>query len=192
MSAVLQNQQPTEWTAETFFDSPLSQNHELVEGKLVKTMPAGFIHGVVTQRVGRLLGNFVYENKLGEVAAAETGFVLTGKTFRGADSAFISSEKLAQFGYPEGFFPTAPDLAVEVASPGNSSEELIEKVEKYLSAGSRLVWLIYPKTKLAQVFRANNVISLLRESDALDGEDVLPGFHLPLAELFGNLPQIKE
>lgn len=191
MSAVLQNQ--TEWTADEFFRSPLSQNHEVVNGELLKTMPAGFIHGIVTQRIGRFVGNYVADNNLGEVVAAETGFVLTGKTFRGADSAFISNEKLAEFGYPEGFFPAAPDIAVEVASPGNSSEELMEKVDLYLSAGSRLVWIVYPKRKTIHVHRQSNVINVLRETDFLDGEDVLPNFRLPLAQLFGNLPhQVSE
>ncbi|HEX8565711.1 MAG TPA: Uma2 family endonuclease [Pyrinomonadaceae bacterium] len=192
MSAVLQNQSPKEWTAEEFFNSPLSQNHELVEGKLVKTMPAGFIHGLVTQELSYFVTDFVKKNRLGVVVAAETGFILTGKTFRGADSAFISNEKLAEFGYPEGFFPTAPDLAVEVASPGNSSEELIEKVDLYLAAGCRLVWVVYPKRKTVYVYRQTNVINILRESEVLEGGDVLPNFSLPLAELFGNLPEIKE
>ncbi len=189
MSAVLNVESQKEWTADSFFHSPISQNHELVEGELVKTMPAGFIHGIVAQRVGRLMGNFVEDNNLGEVVAAETGFILGEKTFRGADSAFISNEKLQKYGYPQGFFPTAPDIAVEVTSPSNSSEELMEKVSLYLQSGSVLVWIIYPKTKVVTVFRLNNVISLLRDSDILDGEDVLPNFQLPLAKLFGNLPK---
>ena len=189
MSTVLNVETKKEWTADEFFHSPLSQNHELVEGELVKTMPAGFIHGIVAHRVGRLVGNFVEDNNLGEVVAAETGFILGEKTFRGADAAFIGNENLQKHGYPQGFFPTAPDIAVEVASPSNSSEELMEKVSLYLQNGSRLVWIIYPKTKIITVFRLNNVISLLRENDTLDGEDVLPNFQLPLEKLFGNLPK---
>lgn len=191
MSAVLQNQIAEEWTAAEFFNSPLSKNHELIEGELVKTMPAGFIHGFITQELSYHVLDFVKKNRLGVVVAAETGFVLTGKTFRGADSAFISNEKLAEFGYPDGFFPTAPDIAVETASLGNSSEELIEKVEMYLAAGSRLVWVVYPKRKTIYVYRQSNVINVLRETDTLEGEDVLPGFRLSLAELFGNLPQAE-
>ena len=152
-------------------------------------MPAGFIHGIVALRIGRLVGNFVEDNNLGEVVAAETGFILGGKSFRGADTAFVSNENLQKHGYPQGFFPTAPDIAVEVASPSNSSEELMEKVSLYLQNGSRLVWIIYPKTKIVTVFRLNNIISLLRENDTLDGEDVLPNFQLPLTKLFGNLPK---
>lgn len=192
MSAVLQSEWQQEWTAETFFNSPLSKNHELVEGKLVRVMPAGVLHGIITNRLSRYLSNFVFEHNLGEVLAAETGFILGEKTVRGADSAFISNEKFAEYGLPEGFFPTAPDIAIETASPSNSSEELLTKVDEYIKAGSRLVWILNPKRRMAFVYRPNDIVSLLRETDSLDGEDVLPGFRLPLTQLFANLPQIEE
>lgn len=105
---------------------------------------------------------------------------------RGADAAFVGNEKLAHYGLPEGYFPTAPDIAVETASPGNSSEELLTKVDEYIKAGSLLVWVLNPKRRMAFVYRPNDVISVLRETDALDGEDVLPNFRLPLAELFAT------
>jgi Uma2 family endonuclease len=188
MSAVL-NVPQKEWTAEEFFHSPLSKDHELVNGELVETMSTGFIHGVVAQRIGRFIGNFVEENNLGEVTAAETGFILGEKTYRGADCAFISSESLQKHGYPQGFFPTAPDIAVEVVSPNNTSEEMMEKIDLYLKNGSRMVWVIYPQTRVITVYRQNNIVSLLRENDTLEGEDVLPGFQLPVAKLFANLPK---
>jgi Uma2 family endonuclease len=190
MSPVL-NVKPNEieWTADEFYHSPLSQNHELIEGELVETMSTGFIHGVVAQRIGRFIGNFADENNLGEVAAAETGFILGEKTCRGADSAFISNENLEKHGYPQGFFPTAPDIAVEVVSPNNTSEEMMEKVNLYLQNGSQLVWVIYPQTKVITVYRQSNIVSLLRENDTLEGEDVLPNFKLEVSKLFANLPK---
>ena len=188
MTAVL-NLKEKEWTAEEFFQSPLSKNHELIEGELVETMSTGFIHGVVAQRIGRFIGNFANQHQLGEVTAAETGFILGEKTYRGADSAFISNESLSEHGYPQGFFPTAPDIAIEVVSPNNTSEEMMEKTNLYLQNGSRMVWIIYPQTRVITVYRQNNVVSLLRESDFLDGEDVLPDFRLSIAELFVNLPK---
>lgn len=199
MSVVLEKASEKLMTADEFFYSPYSKGFELVRGRVVPKggrapldMPAGGLHGFITNRLGKILSNFVDDNRLGAVFAAETGFIFAENTVRGLDVAFVGREKLAQFGIPEGFYPSAPDLAVEVASPGNSSEEMIEKVNLYLRAGSRLVWVIYPKTKLVQVYRASNLISLLRETDALQGEDVLHGFELPLAELFGNLPQISQ
>jgi Uma2 family endonuclease len=188
MSAVLNTQQKKEWTADEFFHSPFSQNHELVEGELVEVMSTGFIHGIVAQRIGRFIGNFADENNLGEVTASETGFVLEENTYRGADCAFISNENLEKYGYPQGFFPTSPDIAIEVVSPSNTSDEMLQKVNLYLKNGSRLVWLIYPKLKMITVYRQNNVVNLLREPDTLEGEDVLPNFSLSLEKLFANLP----
>jgi Uma2 family endonuclease len=167
MGAVLQNQEQKEWTAEEFFNSHLSKDHELVEGQAIKTMPAGFLHGAITNRLSYFLSAFVIENNLGIVLAAETGFILGEKIMRGADAAFVSNEKLARFGIPEGFFPAAPDLAVEVASPSNSSEELLSKVDEYIKAGSRLVWILNPKRKIIYVHHLNNVINVLHETDVL-------------------------
>ncbi len=188
MTAVL-NLKEKEWTAEEFLYSPLSKNHELIEGELVETMSTGFIHGVVAQRIGRFIGNFAYEHQLGEVAAAETGFILGEKTYRGSDSAFISNESLKEHGYPQGFYPTAPDIAIKVVSPNNTSEEMMEKTDLYLQNGSRMVWDIFPQTRVITVYRQNNVGSLLHETDFLDGEEVLPDFRLLVAELFANLPK---
>lgn len=188
MSAVLEVS-PKEWTAEEFFHSPLSKTHELVNGELVKTMSTGFIHGVIAQEIGYYILDFAKKHNLGLVAAAETGFILGEKTYRGADCAFIGRESLQKHGYPQGFFPTAPDIAVEVVSPNNTSEEMMEKIDLYLKNGSRMVWIVYPNTRVMTVYRQNNVVTLLRESDTLDGEDVLPGFQLPVEKLFANLPK---
>lgn len=187
MNAVLNVTPKKEWTADEFFHSPLSQDHEIIEGELVKTMTAGFIHGIIAQEIGYFILDFAKKHKLGLVTAAETGFVLGEKNFLGADSAFISNESLAIHGYPQGFFPTAPDIAIEVVSPSNTSEEMMEKVNLYLQHGSRLVWIIYPQTRVVTVYRQNNLVSLLRENDTLEGEDILPGFTLPVADLFADI-----
>ncbi len=192
MSAVLEKTIVKTMTADEFEASPFAENYELIRGELYPIMPAGFLHGVVASRLLTYLSLHVLENNLGEVAAAETGFKLKNNSTVGADAAFIGKENLARFGVPDSFFPTAPDLAVEVISPGNTSEEISTKVEDYLSSGSRLVWIVYPKRKVVIVYRTNNTISFLHESDALDGEDVIPNFRLPLDKIFGNLPQVEE
>ena len=66
---------------------------------------------------------------------------------------------------------------------------MMEKIDLYLKNGSRMVWIVYPNTRVMTVYRQNNVVTLLRESDTLDGEDVLPGFQLPVEKLFANLPK---
>lgn len=192
MNAVLEQTVIEKMTADEFEFSPFAETHELIRGELYPIMPAGILHGVVTNRLAMYLGAFVMENALGEVTAAETGFKLLNQSTVGADIAFISKEKFAQYGITETFFPTAPDLAVEVVSPGNTSEEISTKVEDYLSSGSSLVWIVYPKRKVVVVYRKNNTISFLHEEDELSGEDVIPNFVISLEKIFGNLPKIKE
>lgn len=189
MSAVLDVEIKKEWTADEFFHSPLSKNHELINGELVEIMSTGFVHGVIAQEISYFVLDFAKKHNLGVVTAAETGFILGKKTYRGADSAFISNESLKKHGYPQGFFPTAPDIAIEVVSPNNTSEEMMEKTNLYLQNGSKLVWIIYPQTKVITVYRQNNIVSLLRENDVLEGEDVLPNFRMEVAKLFANLPK---
>jgi len=191
MSAVLEKTIVKKMSADEFEASPFAETHELIRGELYPTMPAGTLHGVITIRLSTYLSFFVMENHLGEVTAAETGFKLINQSIVGADIGFVGKENLAKFGVPESFFPTAPDLAVEVVSPGNSSEEISTKVEDYLSSGSRLVWIVYPKRKVVVVYRTNNTVSFLHETDELDGEDVLPGFRCSLAKIFDNLPEAE-
>lgn len=192
MSAVLERTIVKKMTADEFEASPFAETHELIRGELYPIMPAGALHGVVTNRLSTYLSFFVIENGLGEVTAAETGFKLINQSTVGADIGFIGKENLAKFGIPDSFFPTAPDLAVEVVSPGSTSEEISTKVEDYLSSGSRLVWIVYPKRKVVVVYRRNNTVSFLHENEDLEGEDVIPNFRLPLEKVFGKLPQIEE
>ncbi len=192
MSAVLERTTIKKMSADEFEASPFAETHELIRGELYPIMPAGTLHGIITNRLSAYITFFVLENDLGEVTAAETGFKLINQSTVGADIGFIGKENLAKFGVPDSFFPTAPDLAVEVVSPSNSSDEISTKVEDYLKSGSRLVWIVYPKRKIIVVYRTNNTVSFLSETDELEGEDLLPNFRLPLKKIFGNLPQIEE
>ncbi len=191
MDAVLEQTVIEKMTADEFEASPFAETHELIRGELYPIMPTGALHGIVTNRISKFLSYFLDENNLGEIFAAETGFRLKNQSVVGADVAFVSKENLSKFGIPDSFFPTAPDLAVEVVSPGNTSEEISTKVEDYLSSGSRLVWIVYPKRKVVVIYRANNTVSFLHEEDELSGEDVIPDFRLQLEKVFGNLPQIE-
>ena len=102
---------------------------------------------------------------------------------RGPDVAFIRAEKLPD-SIPIGFWPVAPDLAIEVASPGNSLADLQEKAIEYLEAGTQIVWIVEPRTRSVTVYRSFSDIALLRENDTLTGETLLPGFALPVSSLF--------
>ena len=160
--------------------------YDLVKGDLRKMSPAGSEHGAIIVRLTVALGQYVEENELGEVFAAETGFKLASNpdTVLGPDLAFVSNEKIPPTGIPVKFWPGAPDLAAEVISPGNTRREIEEKIEEYLASGVSLVWIINPKHRTVGVHRANSELVVLTESDILDGENVVPGFQYGIARLF--------
>lgn len=160
---------------------------ELVRGEVVAKMsPAGHLHGRGAGRLHTFVGYFVYQNRLGEVYTAETGFILARDpdTVRAPDLAFVSKARAAQQPRRDGFFVGAPDLAVEVVSPDEGYEDVQEKVFQYLDAGTALAWVLNPRLKRVFMHRAGRDVRVLTTQDTLDGEDVLPGFALPLALIF--------
>ena len=178
---------PERMTAEQLLELPDDgYRHELVQGELRTMAPAGGQHGHVAFAIGRLVGNHVYENKLGRCYAAETGFVLRRDpdTVRAPDLAFVVSARLSSEP-SSGFLDEVPDLVVEVVSPSDRASEVTEKALTWLDHGVRLVWVIDPRARLVTVHRPGDVIGLVRgENAVLDGADVLPGFRVSLDELF--------
>lgn len=162
--------------------------YDLVKGELRKMSPAGSEHGAIIVRLTVALGQYVEENDLGEVFAAETGFKLASNpdTVLGPDVAFVSNEKIPPTGIPVKFWPGAPDLAVEIVSPDNTRREMEEKIEEYLASGVSLVWIVSPKHRTVTVHRASIEPVTLAESDTLDGENVVPGFRCSIARLFAR------
>jgi Uma2 family endonuclease len=160
--------------------------YELVEGELREMSPAGHGHGKIAARIGAELFRHVEEHDLGEVYAAETGFKLKSEpdTVRAPDAAFVRRDRVEQVGDAQGYFPGAPDLAVEVISPGDKVSEVEEKVEEWLNAGVSLLWIVSPKLRTVTVYRSHNDVTTLTEKDALNGEQVVPGFRYPVARLF--------
>lgn len=176
-------------TADDLWDLPPDgQRHELVRGELRTMPPAGFEHGYVGGRILSPLERFVEGNKLGVVVTAETGFVIARDpdTVRAPDAAFVSQERIAATGIPKKYWPGAPDLAVEVVSPNDTVYEVDEKVQEWLDAGARLVWVINPRRRTVTVYGPAAKPVILTESDTLDGQDVVPGFRVGVAELFAQ------
>lgn len=174
-------------TAEELFEMPQDdRKSELVKGELIYMAPTGGIHGVLSMRLGRILDLYVVQNNLGLVCAAETGFTLKHEpdTVRAPDVSFISKEKLGEAGIPDKYWNFAPDLAVEVLSPSERAGEVITKVNEYLRAGTRMVWVINPKSKTVMVYRSDGNVRRLTLEDELDGEDVVPGFQCPINKIF--------
>jgi Uma2 family endonuclease len=177
---------PTVLTAEDvlYLNLPDKQA-ELVRGQLIVREPPGYRHGVVAFAVAARIGEFVRANNLGVVVAAETGFKLFSNpdTVRAADAAFISHHR-APDPPPSGYLALAPDLVVEVVSPGDRPGEIQAKVGDWLTAGSRLLWVIDPGRKRAIVYRDDGSVDLLAHQDALSGEGVLPGFSCSLEDVW--------
>jgi Uma2 family endonuclease len=158
---------------------------ELVRGELRTMSLAKPLHGAICSRLNIKIGSFVEEHDLGETFGAETGFLLEHDpdTVLGADVAFVSHERLAAETF-EKYFPFAPDLAVEVLSPGNRRVEMERKVALYFAAGARTVWVFNPKKKTVAVYSSPSDVRILSEEDTLEGGEVLPGFRLELSKLF--------
>ena len=158
----------------------------LIRGELIKMSPTGGTHGVLCARIATQITNFVDEHDLGVVFGAETGFIVERDpdTVIGADVAFVSHERMKEVENLEKFLPFAPDLAVEVLSPGNTVQEMDEKITRNFAAGSRAVWVFKPKQRAVAVYRSPFDVRILGEQDTLDGGEVLPGFTLALSKLF--------
>jgi Uma2 family endonuclease len=160
---------------------------ELVDGVLVeKTM--GYIESLLAVYISRKIGDFVESHKLGIVLGeAGTLRILPGQV-RIPDVSFISWDKFPGGKLPQVQIPAvAPDLAVEVLSPGNTEGELRRKLQDYFTAGVRLVWYIEPATRTAKAYTAPDQCTALDKTQSLSGGDVLPGFELALRVLFAEV-----
>ena len=176
--------QPPLMTADELLQLQLPDKRvELVRGVLVVREPPGFRHGEVTAQLTKVLGAYVDARDLGRVVAGDTGFKLASDpdTVRGPDVAFTRRERLPRPS-PLGYAGFAPDLAVEILSPGDRAGEVLAKVADWLSAGTELVWVVDPERRLARVYRQDSE-TVVAADGALEGEDVLPGFSCPLSSI---------
>ena len=179
-------------SAEGFFDiidSPGYEDRslELVEGEIIEMPKAGGLHGQITMLLSVKIGNHVIENGLGIVTAAETGFILERNpdgrdTVRALDIAFLSRAN-APAVLPDHLVDVAPDLAVEVISPSNKVADMHRKIRQLLAAGTALVWIVHPETRTVEVHTRSGATTL-EEDDTLSGGDVLPGFEIPVRDIF--------
>ena len=170
------------WTDEELMKLPRDGfKRELVNGE-IRVSPAGAPHGAVIMSLGALLWRHVTTRGLGHVFDSSTGWRLPSGNLRVPDLSFIARERLPR-GIEAGFLRIAPDLAVEVLSPGDSEREILDKVGEYLAAGVRLAWVIDPDGRCAAVHRSLTSVQSLGPGDALDGEDVVPGFRCALEDI---------
>jgi Uma2 family endonuclease len=163
-----------------------AHRYELVRGELRRMSPAGRKHGRLIMNLSTPLDQFVREQQLGVVYAAETGFILDTNPdmLRAPDIAFVRLERVDATSDDEGFFPGPPDLAIEFISPSDLYTDVDEKVLDYLSSGTRMVVIVNPRKKTVTVYRSRTDISILTNDDILDVGDLLPGWSLPVGAIF--------
>ena len=160
--------------------------YDLIDGELIQMPPAGEAHGVRSYRIILRLGPHVEANDLGQVYPPETGFVLTngGEHVVSPDVAFVLKERLAPDRNREGYLRVAPDLAVEIVSPSDYPALVERKIAKYLAANVPLLWVVYPDRRRVRVLGAGREPAEFGEGDVLDAGDIVPGFRLPVADIF--------
>ena len=160
--------------------------YELIKGELTKMAPAGHTHGRIIINISTPLDTHVRVNQLGLVFAAETGFQLASNpdTVRAPDVAFVHAENIKPDLDPRVYWPGAPDLAVEVISPGDIYTEVEEKVFDWLEAGTQMVIVVNPRKRVVTVYRSLTEIVVLTENDVLDGYGIVPNWSLPVKNIF--------
>jgi Uma2 family endonuclease len=158
---------------------------ELVKGEIIYLMPTGHPHSFYEGNITIALGVFVKEHKLGRILPGEVGIYTHRQpdTVRGADVAFISHERLAQV-QSKSFLDICPELIIEVMSPDDTWSEVHEKLEEYFAVGAKLIWVLDPRRQCLHVYRSLTDLDVLTVQDTLTGGAVLPGFQVPVAELF--------
>jgi Uma2 family endonuclease len=178
------------WTDEAFMALPDDGNrYEMVNGELITMGNSGALHGYICCLLLTALTSYILPRKLGIVFDSSTAFTLKNGNKRSPDIAFFARERLRGLEeLPAGFLEGAPDLAVEVLSPGNTVAEIETKIAEYFENGTRLVWVVSPAHHYVLVYRsAMEPDRLLKSSDSLDGEDVISGFVYPVGDLFQKL-----
>ncbi len=163
------------------------RHYELVRGDLLMMSPASPVQGHYAARLIGALQPYVEDNDLGAVYTAEPGFTLESEpelVIRAPDVAFVRKERIPPADQQAGFWPLAPDLAVEIISPSETAASVQAKVQDYLAAGTQLIWLVYPDSTVVVEYQPPAQIRQYGREDSLEGGTVIPGFQYALARLF--------
>ncbi len=183
--AILQKNQERLMTGEELALHPELEPCELVNGRVVPMAPAGPIHGSLELRLGAKLLAYADESGRGVAMGGEVGIYTSRDpdTVRGADALFISHERYGRWGRGA-FLDVAPELVVEILSPEDRPGEVTAKIREYLAVGVDRVWLVDRRRRQVRIYRSPEQVEILEIGDTLRDDDVLPGFALPLSELF--------
>jgi len=176
------------YTADDLWRMPTDEPWELWEGELRKVPGAGLEASEIAGDIYALIRPFVRSSKLGVLSTADGTYVLIRdpQTVVVPDVAFVRAARLPAPENRKRYAPMPPDLAVEVISPSDEPGNIARKKELYRRAGVPLVWWVDPDRRIVAVYRDGRLVAELGEGHDLDGGDVLPGFRLPIAEIFAE------
>jgi len=156
--------------------------YELDQGELLVEQSLPLRHHLVRQRIAMQLIQFVESRRLG-IVLEEMDFRLSPDTVRNPDVAFITTEHLKTIDLDRSTVEGAPALAVEVISPSNTAQDMAKKTQQYLQAGCRMVWIVFPSLRLAEIHSSSGTRQT-REPQCLEAKDLLPEFSLSLTYIF--------
>ncbi len=177
--------QHTYVTADELFAMPEDEfRYELVRGELVETPPAGSEHGGIATVILGHLYLYIRRQGAGKALSTDTGYRLAEDHVLAPDASFISESRIPASGLPVGFFPGAPDMAVEVISPSERELHISQKIEDYLHYGCKMVVVVRPRTRSVEVHRPRHEMLTLMPGDVLDGGDAVPGWQVAISEIF--------
>ncbi len=183
--ALLQKPEDSLMTGEELLHRPDLNPCELVNGRVVPTMPTGDEPADVEAELGMSLRAYGRETGRGRAVGGEVGIYIRRNpdTVRAADIVFISKER-DLWPRSKGYFEVAPELVVEVLSPDDRMSRVREKLRDYFSAGVQVVWVVDPTLRRVLVHRSLTDVTVLNDRQTLTEEELLPGFSVPVSDLF--------
>src|SRR5712692_3454946 len=170
-------------SGEELYHTPNSELSELIDGRIVPLEPTGSEHGDIEASLAETMSGYVRPRKLGRVQVGEVGIYIRRNPdrVRAADVLFISLERYAQRQNKRGYLDVAPELVVEILSPDDSVMEMTQKLRDYFSIGVNLVWVVDPEARSVFAYRSLTDVREFTATDTLTGDEVLPGFAVPVA-----------
>lgn len=175
------------WTDEELAAIPNNgHKHELLDGELIIS-PAHENHGGICIRIAALLFNFTEQHDLGRVYDSSTGFRLSDKLLLSPDISFVSRARLKKLAVaPDKFLQGAPDLVVEVLSPGDRMTQVNRKLDHYFEHGTKLAWLVNWRKGQIHIYTADSIEALTQPNEILTGGKILPGFKCKVSQILGS------
>ena len=167
------------------FDERTGSSYELDHGELIIVSPQAWKHESLKRKIFLLLTTYFQERGLPNYAVMETGFILDEDSWRKPDVAVMSEKALQRvLQDPELPLEGAPELAIEVASPSDTSAMIGRKVDHFLAAGSKTVWVFYPESRQVHIHKVGRKTAKLGRDQHLEDPEILPGFRLEVSQIF--------